>query len=283
MRKWHAVLVGVLGFAFCGCGGGGSSSTTLPTPQGATMQAGQWEFVATPTSGAKPVYLETNLVLSLGQVASTVFNTNLFQFGGAIGGQFSDCANFDSNASVKNGILGGMAAPQVGVLESPGSTGPEANFTATIASDGKSVSGGSYTDFATFCGLESAKSSGTFTGYIVAPLNGTFVGTLSGSAGADQITIQVTQDANFGITASGTSVQAGVTTALSISPAGSPTDNTGGYSNVIGATVQANGTTSNVNGNSTFQVFGHINPAGTQIQVVSVGSSGTETGTLSKQ
>jgi hypothetical protein len=266
-----------------GCGGAGTS-TTPPPPTGATMQAGQWEFVATPSTGAKPVYLETNLVLSPGQVTSTVFNTNLFQFGGAIGGLFSDCANFNTNASVTNGILGGMAAPQVGVLQSPGTSGPEANFTATIASDGKSVSGGSYTDYASLCGLAPPKSSGTFTGYIVAPLNGTFVGTLSGSsAGADQITIQVTQDSNFGITATGTSVQAGVTTNLSISPAGSPTDNTGGYSNVIGATVQANGTASNVNGNSTFQVFGHLNPAGTQIQIVSVGRVGTETGTLTKQ
>jgi hypothetical protein len=86
------------------------------------------------------------------------------------------------------------------------------------------------------------------------------------------------QDSNFGITATGTSVQNLVTSTLSITPAG-----TGGYSNVIGATVQGNGTSSSVNGTSTFQVFGHINPAGTQIQVVSIGQSGTETGTLTKQ
>jgi hypothetical protein len=266
-----------------GCGGSGTS-TTSPPPTSATMQAGQWEFVATPPSGATPVYLETNLVLSPGQVASSVFNTNLFRFGGPIGGLFSDCGNFDTSASVTNGMLGGMTAPQVGVLQSPGTNGPEANFVATIASDGKSVSAGSYTDYASFCGLAPAQSSGTFTGYIVTPLNGTFVGTLNGSsAGADQLTIHVTQDSNFGITASGSSLQAGVTTTLSIAPAGSPTSNTGGYSNVIGATLQANGTASNVNGNSTFQVFGHLNPAGTQIQIVVFDQSGTETGTLTKQ
>jgi hypothetical protein len=285
MTKW-VTLFAVVALAGCG-GGGGSTTTSTPNPQAATMQAGQWEFVATPNSaGAKPVYLEANFVLSPNQVTSTVFNTNLFQFGGAIGGQFSDCANWTTDAVVANGVLGGTLPDGVsgGTLQSPGSSGVEANFTATIASNGQSVSGGSYTDDATFCGLEPAKSSGTFTGYTVTPLDGTFSGTLIGtSAGADKITIQVTQDSNFGITATGTSVQNLVTTTLSIFPAGSSTDNIGGNSNVVGATVQANGTTSNVNGNSTFQVFGHINPAGTQIQVVSVGQSGTETGTLTKQ
>jgi hypothetical protein len=278
--KWLTLFVVLL---LAGCGGGSSTSPSSPsTPQGATMQAGQWEFVATPTSGAKPVYLETNLVVSpnLAGVSSNTSNTNLFQFGGQIGGQFSDCQNWTTTAVIADGVLGGTLPDGVsgGTLQSPGSTGTgvEATFSATIASNGQSVSGGSYTDYDSFCGFEPLQSSGTFTGYIVAPLNGTFAGTLSGnSAGTDQITIQVTQDSNFGITATGTSLQAGLTTSLSISPA------TGG-SNVVGATVQANGTSSNANGNSTFQVFGHINPAGTQIQV-SLGLSGAETGTLTKQ
>ena len=256
-----------------GCGGAGTSNP--PPPTGPTMQAGQWEFVATPTSGAKPVYLEADLVLSPGQVTSAHLQTNLFQFGGPIGGVFSNCLGYDASASVANGILGGMSTPQVGVLEASGSL--EANFSATIDSNGQSVSGGSYTDYATFCGFESAKTSGTFTGYIVAPLNGTFSGTLSGTS-SDQITIQITQDSNLGITATGTSVRAGVTTNLSISPAGSSSN-----SNIIGATVQGNGTTSNVNGNSTFGVFGHFNPKGTQIQIVGNFQWGTETGTLTKQ
>jgi len=279
--KWFPLAV-IL--ALAGCGGGSLSPSSPSAPQSVTMQAGQWEFVATPSSGAKAVYLETNLVLSPGQVTSTVFNTNLFQFGGAIGGQFSDCSNFEVNASVVNDDLGGMTAPQVGVLQSPGTSSPEANFTAAIVSDGKSVSDGSYTDYGSFCGLAPPQSSGTFTGYAVSPLNGTFAGTLSGgSNGADQITIQVTQDSNFGITATGTSLTTGLTTSLSVSPAGSSTDNTGGYSNVIGATVQAFGTATDINGTATFQVFGHFNAAGTQITIVVDGQSGTETGTLTKQ
>jgi hypothetical protein len=53
--------------------------------------------------------------------------------------------------------------------------------------------------------------------------------------------------------------------------------------NVTGATVQANGTSTNVNGNSTFQAFGHLNSSATQLQIVVFGNSGTETSTLIKQ
>jgi hypothetical protein len=282
-------LLALLGVCFLiGCGGGGGSTSappsSEPTTSSATMAAGQWEFVATPTSGAKPVYFEVNLALSPDQVTSTVFNTSLFQFGGSVGGVFSDCGNFDTSASVANGTMGGLSAPNLGVLESPGSSGPEANFVATIAPNGQAVTGGSYKDYATMCDLAPTDSTGTFSGYIVSPLNGTFTGTLTGtSAGPDQITIRVTQDSNFGITATGTSVQNLVTTSLSIVPQGASSDNTGGYSNVIGATVQGSGTSSNINGDSTFQVFGHFNATGTQIQIISWGQLGMETGILTKQ
>ena len=110
-----------------------------------------------------------------------------------------------------------------------------------------------------------------------------FTGTLtSNTSGPDQVTISIAQDANFGITASGTAVQNGVTTNLTISPDGTPTDNTNGYSNVIGAELQANGVATNINGSEAFQVSGHINPAGTQITVTVIGTD-TETGTLKKQ
>jgi hypothetical protein len=122
--------------------------------------------------------------------------------------------------------------------------------------------------------------------YTVAPVSGTFTGTLNGSSsGPDQISVQVSQDSNYGITASGTSVQAGVTTSLSISPSDANPNGSVGttYSNVIGATVQASGTSSNVNGNGTFQVFGHFDPKATQIQIGYTGNAGIETGTLTKQ
>lgn len=270
------MLAGCL-YTGSGTGGGGSS----PQSGQATMQTGQWEFVATPSSGGTPVYVEVNFAGSNAAIGSTVFNTGLFQFGGANGGQFSDCVNWiTSNQVATNNAFSGT-------LSSPGSTPPlnQVTYTGTLAAGGQTVSNGSYSaPSSTFCGLANNNTTGTFTGYTVAPLNGTFVGTLTGtSAGPDQITVQVSQDSTFGITASGTSVQAGVTTSLSVCPAGCSTDGTGGYSNVIGATVQANGTTSNVNGTGTFQVFGHLNPTATQIQIVSYGNSGTETGTLTKQ
>ena len=59
--------------------------------------------------------------------------------------------------------------------------------------------------------------------------------------------------------------------------------NTGGYSNVIGVTLQLSGTATNVNGSNAFQFFGHFNPAGTEITIGVEGNSGTETGTLTKQ
>jgi hypothetical protein len=262
--KWLGLFALV---CFAGCGGGGGSSQQNSNPD--------------PSTGGKPVYVEANLAGSNAAIGSTVFNTGLFQFGGAIGGQFSDCGNWETSNQVTEG------GSFTGTLSSPGSTPPlnQVTYTATLTSNGQTMSNGSYSaPDSSLCSLANNSSTGTFTGYTVGPLNGTFSGTLTGTgAGPDQITIQVTQDSSFGITASGTSSQAGVTTSISISPAGSPTDNTGGYSNVIGATVQASGVATNVNGTSTFQVFGHLNQAATQIQIIDFGKTGTETGTLTKQ
>jgi hypothetical protein len=255
----------------------GPSQTGQTPSSSATMQAGQWEFVATPNT-SQPVYLEVNLTGSNAAIGSTVFNTSLFQFGGGIGGEFSDCGNWQTNNQVTNGSFSGT-------LSSPGSTAPlnQVTYAGTLASNGQTVTSGSYSaPDSTLCSLASNNSTGTFTGYIVASLNGTFTGTLNGSNGADQISIQVSQDGNFGITASGTASQAGLTTTLSVTPAGSVSDNTGGYSNVIGATLQGSGTSTNVNGSRTFQFLGHFNPAGTQISIVLFGQA-TETGTLTKQ
>src|SRR2546426_7599112 len=94
--KMNRAFLLFVSIVLAGCGGYGTSTTP---PTGATMQAGQWEFVATPTSGAKPVYLETDLVLSPGQVTSAHLQTSLFQFGGPIGGQFFYFAGYEANAS----------------------------------------------------------------------------------------------------------------------------------------------------------------------------------------
>ena len=260
----------------CGCGGVTSQPVGNPVgPTAVTMQQGQWELVATPSSGLAPIYVEANFTVSNGDVNATVFNTSLFQNVGVIGGLFSDCANFEITGSESNGTFQGG-------LGSPGATSTAGSFSgAAISSNGGSVSAGSYSANTDACGFELGQT-GTLTGYTVAPLNGTFSGTLTGT-GQDQVSIQISQDSNFGITATGTSLEAAVTTSLSISPQGASTDNTGGYSNVIGATLQGSGTATNVNGSSAFSVFGHFNPTATQITIVVDGQSGTETGTLTKQ
>jgi hypothetical protein len=197
---------------------------------------------------------------------------------GPVGPSFQIDLNLEANGSLTNGLLAGSFA-------SPGGPDSITLSHANVASTGQSVSGGSYTIASNFTNFYfPANSSGTLTGYVVSPLNGTYSGTLmGGSAGADNVSIHVTQDSNFGITASGTSSVPGVASNLSISPSGSPTDNLNGYSNVIGATVSARGTASNINGSSTFSVLGHFNATGSQLQIEVFGNSGTETGTLTKQ
>lgn len=252
-----------------GSGGGNGSNVT--------MQQGQWEFVA--SSGGTPLYIEANLTDSGSGIFSTVYNTG---FGaneatgqGGDGSGFGFCANLTTDGTISSNNL-------TGTITSPGASSQVGSFSAVIAANGQSVSGGSYSGGS--CSFVSW-TTGTLTGYTVAPLNGTFSGTLTTTSGPDQITLSITQNANFGITASGTSLQNGVTTSLAISPDGTPTDNTNGYSNVIGATIQASGTGTSVNGSSTFQVFGHFNPSGTQITIGAIDQPGgeLETGTLTKQ
>jgi hypothetical protein len=206
---------------------------------------------------------------------SPVNSTSLFQNGGLVGGLFSECVNFQFFGGILNNVMAGE-------LFSPGSQAPSLTFSAAkIASDGKSVSGGSYTASLNACGL-TAPQTGTFTGYTVAPLNGTFTGTLTSNfifsitqSSQPQVTMQIAQDSNFGITATGTYAQPGLTTNLAISP---------NPPNVWGALLQAaNATATNVNGSNTFGVEAHFNPAGTQITIAFTRGAASETGTLTKQ
>jgi hypothetical protein len=279
MKRHSSTLVLVSCVALFGCGSTGGGTPLLP--QGATMQAGQWEFVATPSSGAPPVYIESNLTLAPDQVTSGVLNTVLFEFGGTgLGGVGTTCGNWSLDSTVANGVLGGPipAGSSGGAISSPSSGVIEASFSATIANNGQSVSGGSYTDNGSFCGFESAKTSGTFNGSAITPLNGTFSGTLTGNGQPQLVTLQIVQNSTFGLTVSGTSVQSGVTTSIAISPAGPSL-----FSNVIGATIDASGTTSNINGSNTIQMSGHFNSSGTQVALAIDIAGLAASGTLTKQ
>src|SRR5690348_3388708 len=81
---------------------------------------------------------------------------------------------------------------------------------ATVAPDGKSVSG-SFSG-GSLCGFISSGATGAFTGTLVLPINGTFSGTLSGTGQQCQVTLQIAEDSNFDITASGIVISAGTVT-----------------------------------------------------------------------
>jgi hypothetical protein len=290
LKMTQAIVFILMCSISAGCG---SASYTPAGPGGSvgqpgTMLAGQWEFVLTPAVG-NSVYLEANLSISNGSVSATQFNTAVFANAGSI--LYDGCLGdgpsnvnyifgLQTIASLTNGVLSGAAAQPSGT--------PGFSFSsATIANDGQSVSGGSYTipSNANMCVLP-AGSSGKFSGIKVSPLNGTFTGTITGFGLTDQITITITQDSNFGITASGTDLSPGVSTALSISPSGTPSDFMAGFSNTIGAAVEATGVGVNASGTQTFNFFGHFDSAATQIEVQGLFhplAGESETGRLTKQ
>jgi hypothetical protein len=264
MTNLYKILTLIVCAALFGCGSGSSSggNSSGSSPSNATTQAGQWEFVATPTSGL-PVLVEANLTVSGNSVTSPLIDNELFQPNGST---FSACTNLIINGSLSQGILS-FTMSNTAVATFSG---------AAIASDGKSVSGGSYTA-QNLCGLVANQSSGTFTGYAVAPLNGTFVGTITGSGQPQQITLHITQDANFGLTVSGTSIQSGTTSTIAISPNSNLPFNV----DIRGAFVYANGTSTSVNGSTGFTLLARINATATQITILD--QSGVQSGTLTKQ
>jgi hypothetical protein len=274
-----SILAVVLCAVLAACGGAGKSTSGNGGGGGGggnvTMQAGQWEFVITPSNGAAPFYVEANLTDSGNGVFASVSNTNLYQpqtiVGGSIGTGF--CGNFTFNGDISGNALTGNL--NGGAIQN-------ATFSAVVGANGQSVSGGSYTGGS--CDFDSGTTTGTFTGYVVAPLSGTFAGTLTSNIyGPDQVTVSITQSANFEITVSGTSLENAVTTTLSISSGCVFSSN---ECAVIGAIVDYSpGTATNVNGSSTFAADGHFNATGTQLTIrVSDSSTGElTTGTLRKQ
>ena len=281
MRRGVSILGSILALFLCAvlaaCGGttkgsiGGNGGGT-----NATMQAGQWEFAVTPptTSGEPPYFVEANLTDSGNGIFSTSVNTTDYCSGGTE----------DSDVTLNGTIAGDALTGTVGV----GNGGPTVPIpiSATVASGGKSVSQGTIgsgldcVEYSWQLGSNN-NNSGTFTGYTVAPVNGTFKGTLTSNMyGPDVVTVTISQDANFGIAVSGTSAENAVTTSLSISPAGGEL----GVNEVVGAQIQAQGTATNINGSQPFQVIGQLNAVGTQITIIVNEQSGEQqTGTLTKQ
>jgi hypothetical protein len=161
-----------------------------------------------------------------------------------------------------------------------------ANFSGELAADGQSISNGTYSGQS--CangdgpGTPKPNFKGTFTGQIIAPVSGTYSGTLTSSLfGADVVTFVITQNSNFSLNISGTSVENGVTTTFALLPQSQTPASQGA---VTGASVFWGGTAENVNGSQNFSFSGHLNPAATQLTatIFQVGSNETVTGTLTR-
>jgi hypothetical protein len=262
----------ILCFALVGCGGGGQSTTptTSTTPQQASFQTGQWEFSVQSTNSNPTIFVESDETATpVGAIGSYVTATDLFwnQTGGYIAGLYDSCSNYQTTLSVSGNTVTGLLFA--------GST-QIAHTTATLSADGKSMSGTFQLDGVTaFCAAP-VTTSGTFSGQLVAPLGGTYKGSLSdGSA----LTVQLTQNSRFGITVAGTSLLSGSTTNIAIQP----TSGTNVLNDVIGATVSGLGTATNVNGSQSFQVFGHFNSDASQISFATFSGQQWASGTLTKQ
>jgi hypothetical protein len=106
-------------------------------------------------------------------------------------------------------------------------------------------------------------ASGTFPGQAIAPLNGTYKGTLSDG---NPWTIQTMQNSSFDINSSGTTTAQGMTTNFSFAtnPRFAAADS------VIGATMTGSGTATNINGSQ-------------QVSLVIENGSQLALGTLAKQ
>lgn len=265
MRLLPVVSLSLI-LAGCGLAGGNSAN-----PSQATMQIGQWEFTVASTNGDPNLYVEADVTNGNGTTGygSYINATAMFwpQNGGPIAGAYDYCSGFQTTYS--------MTGQTVTALLFAGST-QVTTATATLAADGKSMSGTfQMTGASAFCAAP-VSATGTFTGQLIAPINGTYKGTLSDGS---LLSIQITEDSAFNITANGTSVNQGVTTTITIGP------NTASNSlnDVIGAAVgTGRGTATNVNGTQSFSVFGHFTPDASQISFVANNGTWT-TGTLTKQ
>jgi hypothetical protein len=282
MRRGVSILGSILSVVLCtvlaACG---ATSKSGNVGANATMQAGQWEFVATPTSGGPTQYLEANLADSGGGVFSTPSNALVFWFEGTTP---ETCAYVDGGTPGGLTVSGTISGNQLSGFLNPGGV---YEFSGAVAANGQSVSGGTFGGFDT-CplpggGNTGTPTSGTFTGVTVSPLSGTFAGTLNGSiSGPLNISMSVVQNANFDVTASGTASQGGCTYTLTFGP---PSN---GVSNVVGATLQMSGTgtSASVCGTVTFGVVGHFNQTATQIQILATNLDPNDNalpGTLTKQ
>lgn len=271
MRIQTLVVCLVVFLAGCGSGGSGSNLNSV------TMQGGQWEYVVVPENGTIPMYIDVNLPKTNGAVEASngvIFQPSEIDLPNQTGPIY--CGDFNLNANITDSMLNGKFS-----WGQPASH--FANFSGELAANGQSISKGTYTGEIclddTGPGIGGPQVQARLTGYTVAPVSGTFTGTLNSNLyGADVVTLTITQNPDFSLNVAGTSVENGVTTTL--------VPNAQQMSNiVIGATVYLQGSSKNVNGSDTFSFNGHLNPTATQltVTVMNYGPNESVTGALTKE
>jgi hypothetical protein len=254
MRKVMLVVcvaVGILGMS--GCGSAGASST-----ENVNMQSGQWELVVTPDNGSTTMLLDANLSGTNAQFSAT--NAQIFQpsqIGLIASTSPIYCSSLNIDANVKKNNLRANLE-WAAATESFGHFG---DLSGELAANGQSISNGNYSGGICSVALNPEVSGpqikGKLTGYTIAPVNGTYSGTLTNSVyGADVVTFTIAQNPDFSLKMSGTSVVNGVTTAI-----------VGSSNSVTGGLVFLQGTAENVNGSNYFNFSGHVNPTASQLTV----------------
>lgn len=237
-----------------GCGSAGASST-----ENVTMQSGQWELAVTPDNGSTTMLLDANLSGTNTQLSAT--NAQIFQPSqvGLVGSTSPIyCSSLSIDATVKKNNL----SAKLEWIAATDSLGHFGDLSGELSANGQSISNGNYSGGICSVTLNPKVSgpqiNGKLTGYTIAPVSGTYSGTLTNSLyGRDVVTFTIMQNPDFSLNMSGTSVVNGVSTAL-----------VGGSSNsVVGGLVFLQGTAQNVNESKYFTFSGHVNPTARQLTV----------------
>jgi hypothetical protein len=273
-----AALVVCLSMIVGGCGSG----NMVNVAKNVAMKGGQWEYVVMPDSGGASLNFEANVPgtnLQFNGTNAMIFNPSQV---GSTGPTTMPifCTPFAFNGEINGNTVKGN-------FDWGDSSQRFASFSGELAADGQSLSNGAYLGqpctVAGGPGTPEPNFKGTLTGNIIAAVNGTYSGKLTSSLfGTDVVTFVITQNPDFSLNFSGTSVENGVTTMFAPLPQSQTPASQGA---VTGASVFWGGTAENVNGSQNFSFSGHLNPASTQLTVTifQVGSNETVTGTLTRQ
>src|ERR1700722_1954540 len=192
-----------LGVFMLGCGSG----NMVNVAKNVVMKGGQWEYMATPDSSGNALNFEANVPGTDLQFNGT--NAMIF-YPSQVGLTGPTTTPIYCSPFAFSGEINGDAVK--GNFDWGDTSERFANFSGELAADGQSISNGTYSGQS--CangdapGTPKPNFKGTFTGQIIAPVNGTYSGTLTSSLfGADVVSFVIAQNSDFSLNISGTSVE----------------------------------------------------------------------------